>query len=412
MIKLGIFDFFGKKKKTLSLKDSYQLFGNWNNVFTSSNINAYDFRTVRASIHTLAEHTSKLNCEIFRDTDEGIVYDDFNKKLQKLLEEQPNPYMNGKDFLYKVRTLYELDNNAYIYVDKDIYGNSIALYPIPYSQIQLIESNGQLYFKFYLAEGYDTFIAHFDDVACLRQYYANDLFFGESSRKILQQPIDTLDSTNQAIVNASQTSGQIRGLLKTVKAQIDPNDSKRMRDQFVADYVNMQNSSGIASLDSTVDFHQLKTENSIVNATQMKELRDEIYRIFGVNDDIIMSKFDEQSWEAFYSSKIEPFALALSLELSNKIFTKREKGYGNMITFSSSKLEYASLSTKMRGTELIDRGVLTPNELRRALGLKRRKDGGDEFVIRKEYAHTANLDEVQGVSPPKPSENETVKGGE
>lgn len=407
---MGIFS-KKKKKDYLSITDSYKLLGNWDNIFSSNNINAYEFGTVRTCIHTLAENTAKLNCEIFRDTPEGMKHDAYNNRLQKLIETKPNPYMNGKDFLYKVRTLYEIDNNAYIYIDKNVYGDVIALYPIPFNQTELIEYNGQLYFKFYLAQGYNEFIAHFDDIAVLRQYYSKDLFFGDSSTNILKQPIDTLDATNQAIANASKSSGQIRGILKATNGMIDPTDVKKMRDRFVESYANTDNTSGIAGIDSSLEFKQLNSENTIINVAQRKELRDDIYRNFGVNDEIIMSKFDESSWSSFYSNKIEPFALALSLELTNKIFTEREKGYGNIITFSSSRLEYANLETKLGFKELVDRGTITPNEHRGMLGLKP-YIGGDDFVIRKEYTHTANLDEVQGVAPPTQPQEANVKGGE
>ncbi len=421
---MGFFDFFtGKKaetieiietpqsqsKQTLTISEAYKIFGSWVNAISSSNSNIYEINTVRNCIHALADNTAKLNCEVYRTTSEGFIYDEPNNRLQRKIEQQPNPYMNGKDFLYKLRTLYELDNNVYIFIDRDINRNVIALYPIPYSQVELLEYNGGIYYKFYLQKGYKEFIRHFDDIACLRQYYARDLFYGDSNTNTLKQPLETLHATNEAILNASKTSGQLRGLIKATNAMLDSESLKEMRDDFVKDYLNTGNESGIAGIDSKIQFEQLKGDYQIINVAQRKELRDDVYRAFGVNDKIIMSDFDDNTWEAFYKNKLEPFALALSLELTNKIFTERERGVGNVIMFSSSRLGYASTETKLKYTALSDRAIITSNEYRGTLGLKP-KENGDSLVIRKEYANFDKLDEVQGVTDK--GGGDELKGGD
>ncbi len=416
---MGLLDFFKGTKstdetqqqsqQTLSVTEAYKLFGSWFNAITSANSNIYEINTVRNSIHTLAEHTSMLNCEVFRDTEEGYVYDEPNKRLERKIEQQPNPYMNGSDFLYKVRTLYELDNNVYIYIDKDFRGNVLALYPIPYTQVELLEYNGAIWYKFYLQKGYKELYAKIDDVACLRQHYARDLFFGESNSTVLKQPLETLHATNEAICNASKSSGQLRGLIKATNAMLDDKSLRELRDKFVEDYVNIENTSGMASIDSRVQFEQLKPEYQNINVLQMKELRENVYRAFGVNDDIITSNFTPDTWEAFYKGRVAPFARRLSIELTNKIFTEKERGFGNRIMFSSSSLEYASTKTKLEYVALSDRAVITQNEYRYTLGLKPVKNGNDLF-IRKEYAHADKLDEIQKVKDDKVVDD--VKGGD
>jgi hypothetical protein len=83
------------------------------------------------------------------------------------------------------------------------------------------------------------------------------------------------------------------------------------------------------------------------------------------------------------------------LELTNKIFTDREKGYGNEIIFEANRLQYVSTSTKLNMIQLVDRGVLTINEYREILNLAP-VDGGDVRVIRKEYAEANKLNQIQG----------------
>ena len=41
-------------------------------------------------------------------------------------------------------------------------------------------------------------------------------------------------------------------------------------------------------------------------------------------------------WDAFYEARIEPVLVALGLELTNKIFSARERGFENEIIFEST----------------------------------------------------------------------------
>ena len=94
-----------------------------------------------------------------------------------------------------------------------------------------------------------------------------------------------------------------------------------------------------------------------------------LYSFFNTNEKIVQSKFNEDEWNSFYESKIEPILMQLSGEFTRKIFSKRERGFGNKIIFSASNLQYASMSTKMNLLQMVDRGAMTPDEWREILGL-------------------------------------------
>ena len=92
------------------------------------------------------------------------------------------------------------------------------------------------------------------------------------------------------------------------------------------------------------------------NYKHIEEFRLNVYRYFGVNDDLLMSKQTEAQFESFYESRLEPFLLALGLELTNKVYSKGEAGRGHEIIFEANRLAYASTQTKMSMVNLIDRG--------------------------------------------------------
>jgi hypothetical protein len=68
-------------------------------------------------------------------------------------------------------------------------------------------------------------------------------------------------------------------------------------------------------------------------------------------------------------------AIQLGEEYSRKLFTRRERGFGNGIYFDAANLQCASLSTKLALQAMVDRGALTPNEWRETFNLSPVADG-------------------------------------
>jgi len=137
----------------------------------------------------------------------------------------------------------------------------------------------------------------------------------------------------------------------------------------VADYLSLENSSGIAMLDSTVDFKAVDVKPEIATYEHIGQLRENIYRYFGVSEDAIQGKLFGDAWEAFYDSAVEPFLVALGLELTYKMYTDRQRGFGNEVVFESSRMQYMSMENKLKLVQMVDRMALTPNEWRQVMNL-------------------------------------------
>lgn len=374
---MGVFQTIFGKPKQVTNTSTYQEIGTYKANFYSFGNDIYQSEIVKSCIRTLAEHSSKANAKT-KDT-----------RLQRLIQYRPNLYMNGKDFLYKVRTMLEIQNSVFIYIQRDEFGKCIGLYPVPYQRLKAVEYMGRLFIQFYFTTGYSLTVS-WDDLAVLRKdYYKSDIA-GESNDSLLQL-LDLINTTNQGISNAVKSSANLRGILKSTKAMLSDDDVKKNKERFVNDYLNLSNEGGIASIDSTQEFVPINMNPVTANFKQMEEFRENVYRYFGVNDNIIKSDYDEKQLEAFYESRIEPFLVALSLELTNKIFTEREKGFGNEVIFESNRLAYASNSTKLAMVAMVDRGALTPNEWRQMFNLSP-VEGGDKPIRRLD---TAQVDDKE-----------------
>jgi HK97 family phage portal protein len=218
----------------------------------------------------------------------------------------------------------------------------------------------------------------------LRKHYNDSDIYGASNAAI-QTSLELLSTVNQGMANAIKSTANLRGILKSKKAMLTDEDVKKQKDKFVADYMNLENSSGIAMVDSTVDFMPIDMKPMIANYKSVEELRNNIYRYFGVNEKALTSGLVGDEWEAFYEAQIEPFLIALGLEMTNKMLTERQRGFGQRIIFESNRMQYMSTKDKLQLVQLVDRGILTPNEVRIAMNLAP-IDGGDVPVRRLDTA--------------------------
>ena len=350
---------FGGIKNLVS--SMWKEIGSYTASFTMFGKDIYANEVVRACIRTLAEHTSKANVQVMRDGEKG------DKKLQRMIQYRPNMYMNGKDFLYKVRTLLEIHNIVFIYIMRDDFGKCIGLYPMPDATYEAVDVAGELYIKFYFSSG--TIMTHsWEDLAVLRKDYNSSDIWGDDNTAIITS-LELLNTTNEGMANAIKSTANLKGYLKTTKSMLAPEDLKKLKDDFVTDYMNMTNSSGIASLDATQEFKELNLSPQLANYKNVEELRNNIYRYFGINEEVILSKVSGDDWEAFYESRIEPFLLALGLELSYKIFSKTQQALNNEIIFESNRLQYMSMTNKLALVRMVDRKAMTPNEWRQIMNL-------------------------------------------
>jgi phage portal protein BeeE len=179
---------------------------------------------------------------------------------------------------------------------------------------------------------------------------------------------------------------------------LSPDDLKKQKDNFVRDYMNIANAGGIASLDATQEFKEINLKPTTATAEEQDSYRERVYRYFGVNEKIIKSSYTESEYDAFYESRIEPVLVALSLELTRKIFTDREISFGAKIWYESNRLQFASAKTKISMVALVDRGLMTPNEYRELFNMAP-YEGGDEFVLRLDTQKTGDTSDDSTGNP-------------
>lgn len=379
--KTSLKDYIFKNKKQIVIDSYFKMLNGYSPVFTTYEGGLYEMDLTRAAVQRFASHCSKLKPEIT-----GTA----KKYLEKTLQFRPNYFMDTTKFLARLATILEVDNTAFIIPVEDEYGRTVGLYPLLPMRCEIVEAAGVVYLRYSFENGEHAAI-EFDRVGIMTQYqYSNDLF-GEDN-KPLRPTMQLLHTQNEGIINAVKNSANIRFLAK-VANMLKPEDIKKERERFTEDNLSADNKSGMIIYDNKFsELKQVESKPYTVNALQMQQINENVFIHFGTNMDIVTNKYDENTFNAYYEGKIEPFAVQLSLVTSNMLFTQREQSVGNMLTWTANRLQYASNTTKLQvSTQLFDRGLINRNGVMDIWNMAHVEDG-EKYYIRKEYTEVSELD--------------------
>lgn len=398
---------FGRIKRRDSMLTQIKILSGYTPVFTPWADRPYEADVVRSAVDAIARNAAKLKAKHIRREGNTIIH--VGGQIEKLLTIRPNPNMNAYDFLYKMVTTLMLDNNAFAYPVWDG-PNLVAIWPINCTMAEFLEDASQtIYVKFYFADGGSVVLPYSEVIHLRRHFYDNDLL--GDIKKPINAVLSAIHTTNEGLAQAVKTSAYLRGILK-YQSMLKEEDIKANRERFVQEYLTVQNNGGVAALDAKAEYIPLNNDPKIINAAQMKELRDAVYRYFGVNENIVMGRYNEDEWDAFYESTIEPLAVQMSLEFTSKLFTEREIGFGNEIIFESNRLQYASTRTKTSLiSALMPLGVFTVNEIREILNLSP-VEGGEKRLVSLNFINAQLQDAYQLGGNTQQAEDGNNQGGE
>lgn len=340
----------------------------------------YESDIVRACIRPKVKAIGKLVGKHIRDDPQTGLKINPDANIRFLLSE-PNPFMTGQQMQEKVANQLCLNNNAFILVVRDDNGKAMQLYPVPCVMAETkYNDDGELYLKFQYRNG-KTGTFKYSDIIHLRQDYNNDDIFGESPAPALAQMMEVLGTIDQGIVKAIKNSGVIRWLL-TFGSSMRDEDIKKNVQKFVDNYLAVETDSfGAAGVDAKATVQRIEPKDYVPNASQTDRTIDRIYSFFNTNKKIVQSEYTEDEWTAYYEAEIEPVAIQLCQVYSVKLFTRKERGFGNRIVFEANNLQCASLTTKLAFQAMVDRGAMTPNEWRETMNMVP-VEGGDEPIRR------------------------------
>lgn len=356
---------FGNKKQTEITKTQLQMLNSYNAQFTTLSNNTYDSKVARQCIDRIATHCAKLIPKHIKDSISNNIKGDINF----LLQNQPNPITTKFDFIYRVISMLYTDSNAFVFIAKDKTGYITGFYPILATNYDLLEdTTGKIYLQFKFVNGKEYTLPYLELIH-LRLFYNKHDIFG-TNNKVLKTDIDTAHTASEGIKNAIKTSNNLKGILKYTNSMLKEKDIKASKEAFVRDFLNLENESGIAAVDSKAEFEAVNLKPITLDREQLKQVNNNIFDYFGISEKIVNNSFTTEDWNAFYEGVIEPRAIQMSDAFTNKIFSYKAIKDGHKIVFTANRLQYATLANKISLLkEAGALGLLTKDEAREIIDL-------------------------------------------
>jgi phage portal protein BeeE len=129
--------------------------------------------------------------------------------------------------------------------------------------------------------------------------------------------------------------------------------------------------SGFLPLDLKAEFTPLENKATLVDQPTLDFIDSKILRNWGVPIDILKGDYTQETYNAFYQKTLEPLIKAFSQAFTKKIFTLRERAFGNKIMFYPKELVFMSTEQTLRMIELLSpTGTIFENEKRTFIGLR------------------------------------------
>lgn len=350
----------------------YEMVTDNGNGFYMWNGNIYQSDIVRSCIRPKTQAIGKLEAKHIRKTIKKDGTTDIKTNpdfyMSHLLEE-PNPYMTGQIMQEKMANQLALNNNAFALIIRDDNLMPVELFPIPCTSVEAkYDASNNLFLKFYLKNG-KILSAYYTDIIHLRRDFNGNDIFGDSPAQALTSLMDIVSTADQGIVKAIKNGAVVKWIMK-FKSALRPEDIKKQTTEFTDNYLKIDNEvGGVVAADSKYDLQQVEPKDYVPNAVQIDKTVERIYSFFNTNNDIIQSKWGEDEWNSYYESEIVPLSLQMKGEYTRKLFSIKQRRFGNSIIFEAYNLQCANIKTKLSLVSMVDRGSMTPNEWRETLNL-------------------------------------------
>lgn len=372
---MGLFDKIFKRPSRPVVSDGFfETLSAYTPIFTSWGGKIYESELVRAAIHARATHASKLSVTV-----QGSA----KPKLQTKMKTGPNEWQTWGQFLYRLSTILDVQNTAFIVPVQDYYGEASGIYPILPSLCTIVDVDGEPWLRYqFQNDEYAAIEMRYCGMMTKFQY-TND-FFGENNAA-LAPTMELINIQNQGIAEGVKSAATFRFMAK-INNFTKSEDLAKERKRFTRD--NLQGDGGVLLFPNTYsDIQQIKSSPFVVDAEQMNAIKENVYNYFGVNGEVLQNKAYGDAWSAFYEGAIEPFAIQFSDVATKMLFTERERASGSFVMATANRLQYMSNTEKLNvSAQMADRGIMNRDEIREIWNLSPLPNGqGQAYTIRGEY---------------------------
>lgn len=345
--------------------------------FTTFNGSIYESQLIRAAINARALHIAKLKVELGGSA---------KPIMRSRLQHAPNQFQTWYQFMYRLSTILDVHNTAFICPVFDRNGEPSGIVcPLP-QRCEVVSYNDVPYLRYEFADGNRAAI-ELSLCGVMTKFQYRDDLFGESNHALLPT-IDLIDIQNQGIQEGVKSAATYR-FWAQVTNFTRSDDLAKERKRFTEENFSQDAQGGGMLLfpNTYTNINQVKATPWVVDADEEKIIKANVFDYFNVNEEMLQSMTYGDKWTAVYEGVCEPFAIQFSEVTTKMLFTLREQSQGNYVMATANRLQYMSNKEKLSvSSELADRGILNRDEVREIWNLPPLPNGeGQAYIIRGEY---------------------------
>lgn len=349
-------------------------------LFTQFGTDIYASDVVQQALKCIVDEIKKLNPTHVRiiDNDQVPIT---NSTIQTVLN-NPNPLMTTSEFLEKITWLLLLNYNAFVIPTYRTWRDPKSgeerryyerLWPVKPTQVNFIEdASGRLFVQFYFESGYNTTIPY-DRVIHIKYNYSINEYMGgdqtgQPDHKALLKTLDLNYKLLQGVAKAMNASYAVNGIVKYNTMLDDGQMEKAL--QELEGKLN-RSESGFLPIDLKSEFIPMEHKSELVDSDILRFIDTKILRNWGVPMSILTGDYNKSQYAAFYQKSLEPLIIAIGQAFTKKVFTDRERAFGNEIRLFPKDLIFMTVDQTIEMVTLLSNtGALYENEKRAAFGLR------------------------------------------
>ena len=373
-------------------------------IYTQFGTNIYASDVVQQALKCIVDEMKKLNPTHIRYRGNDPV--PVKSTVQDVLD-APNDLMTTSEFLEKTIWLLLLNYNAFIIptyytwvdektgVERRYYE---SLYPINPTQVDFIEdASGRLFVTFWFWNGYQTTIPY-DDVIHIRYNYSVNQYMGgnqmgQPDHEALLGTLQLNHDLLQGIAKAMKASYAVNGVVK-YNTLLDDGKTELALKEMEQKLRNSE--SGFLPIDLKADFTPLEHKTELVDKPTLEFIDSKILRNWGVPLAILTGDYTKEQLEAFHQKVLEPLSLSISQAFTKKLFTRRERAFGNRVELYPKDLIFMTVSQTLEMINILSpTGGLFENEKRTALGLRPLPELAGKRYMSLNWIDANNADQYQ-----------------
>lgn len=375
---MGLFDRIFGKKATPAQKaplTSLETFSAYSPVFTSWGGQLYESALVREAIYAKARHIMKLKFDMVGSA---------KRSLYNAVKVRPNPWATWPDFLERCNNIYETQNNLIVIPLLDELGDTKGFWPVMPNGAEIKQAEGVPYLVFML-RGKKTAM-ELSRCMIIRKHQLDNDFFGESNQP-LYTTMELINTFEQCIQEGTKAAASYRFMAQVTNYMFDEDLAKERKRFDKANFAPGEGGGLLLFNNNVKDVKQLEAAKNIVDAKEQELIEKNVWRYFGVSEDVIMNTAEPDKLSSFFDGEIEPFAIKMSDGFTGMIYSDREMQAGNKAILAANRLQYMSVSDKVNMfTQMGDRGGMMIDEARELFNMPPLPDGaGQHAPIRGEY---------------------------